>query len=77
MIMKTDTHGIWLSDVTIATTGPEGAEGEVPRKECHGFISRAQLPLLCSMSASLCPSVPFSIWLLSFHECLILWPELG
>lgn len=77
MITKRDLHGIWLSDVIVATTVPEGAEGEVPRTECQGLISEEQLPLLCSISASLYPSLPFSIWLLSFWECLTLWPELG
>lgn len=37
MTMKRDMHRIWLSDVTLATTVPEGAEGEVPRIECRGL----------------------------------------
>jgi hypothetical protein len=35
LIVRRDRHGIWLSDVTVATTAPEGTEGEVPRMECQ------------------------------------------
>lgn len=77
MIMKRDVCRIWLSDVTVVTTVPEGAEGEVPGMACQGLKSEEQLPLLCSISVSLFHPTPFFIWSRSFPECLIIWPELG
>lgn len=35
MIVMRDRHGLWMSDVIVATTVPDGAEGEVPRMECQ------------------------------------------
>lgn len=36
LIVRRDGHGIWLSDATVATTTPEGAEGGGPQDGMPG-----------------------------------------